>query len=31
MVNVDWTVACVLVLIITLITAIGYQEGHSTL
>ena len=30
MVNVDWTDVCELVAIITLITAIEYQEKHSS-
>ena len=31
MTNVDWAGVCGLLSIITLITVIGYREGHSTL
>ena len=31
MTNVDWVGVCAILSIITLITVIGYREGHSTL
>ena len=31
MANVDWAGVCAILSIITLLTVIGYREGHSTL
>ena len=31
MANVDWAGVCVILSVITLLTVIGYREGHSTL